>query len=72
MTQGSMKKVFTKHGLVQIQPAEGEKFDPNLHEALFTQPAEGKTANTVSTVTKVGYQLRGRTLRPAIVGVYTS
>ena len=72
MTQTSMQKVFTKHGLVQIAPPEGEKFDPNLHEALFTQPAEGKTAGTVVTVTKVGYLLRGRTLRPAVVGVYAS
>ena len=71
MTESQLQKLFTKHGLVKINPAEGEKFDPNFHEALFQQPsAEGKETDTVAVVTKVGYALHHRTLRPALVGVY--
>ena len=48
----------------------GEKFDPNVHEALFEVPAsEGKNPGEIAVVTKVGYRLHQRTLRPALVGV---
>jgi molecular chaperone GrpE len=39
MTETSLLKAFAKHGLVQIRP-EGQKFDPNLHEAVFEVPEE--------------------------------
>jgi len=68
MTNVQVQKVFTKHGLVKLNP-EGEKFDPYEHEALFHVPVEGKEPGTVATVTKVGYKLHGRTVRPALVGV---
>lgn len=68
MTELQMQKVFHKHGLLRLQP-EGLKFDPYEHEALFHAPVEGKAAGTVAVVTKVGYKLHGRTLRPALVGV---
>jgi len=72
LTESQLIKVFTRHGLIQISPAEGDKFDPNIHEALFQQPPpSGKAAGTVASVTKVGYTLHSRTLRPAIVGVFT-
>ncbi|KAG7461946.1 hypothetical protein MATL_G00196520 [Megalops atlanticus] len=68
MTEVQIQKVFTKHGLVRLNP-EGQKFDPYEHEALFHAPVEGKEPGTVAMVTKVGYKLHGRTLRPALVGV---
>ncbi|XP_017328707.1 grpE protein homolog 1, mitochondrial [Ictalurus punctatus] len=68
MTQVQIQKVFTKHGLVKLNPV-GLKFDPYEHEALFQIPFEGQEPGTVATVTKVGYKLHGRTLRPALVGV---
>ncbi|XP_012675872.1 grpE protein homolog 1, mitochondrial [Clupea harengus] len=68
MTDGQMQKVFTKHSLVKINP-DGQKFDPYEHEALFHAPIPGKEPGTVAAVTKVGYKLHGRTLRPALVGV---
>ena len=71
MTDGQLQKVFIRHGLVGINPEEGEKFDPNFHEALFQQPsAAGQEKDTVAVVTKVGYVLHGRTIRPALVGVF--
>ncbi|KAM8899576.1 grpE protein homolog 1, mitochondrial [Spinachia spinachia] len=68
MTEVQIQKVFTKHGLVKLNP-EGEKFDPYEHEALFHAPVDGREPGTVAMVTKVGYKLHGRTLRPALVGV---
>lgn len=68
MTEVQIQKVFTKHGLVKLNP-DGQKFDPYEHEALFHAPVEGKEPGSVAVVTKVGYKLHGRTLRPALVGV---
>ncbi|XP_077399735.1 grpE protein homolog 1, mitochondrial [Vanacampus margaritifer] len=68
ITEVQIQKVFTKHNLVKLNPY-GHKFDPYEHEALFHAPAEGKEPGTVTAVTKVGYKLHGRTLRPALVGV---
>jgi len=39
MTNDSLLKTFAKHGLIKIE-ALGQKFDPNLHEAVFQEPAE--------------------------------
>lgn len=68
MTEVQIQKVFTKHGLLRLDPI-GAKFDPYEHEALFHAPVEGKEPGTVALVSKVGYKLHGRTLRPALVGV---
>ncbi|XP_067847354.1 grpE protein homolog 1, mitochondrial [Heptranchias perlo] len=68
MTDVQLQKVFSKHGLVKLNPI-GAKFDPYEHEALFHTPVEGKEPGSVALVTKIGYKLHGRTLRPALVGV---
>lgn len=68
LTEAQMQKVFAKHGLLRLDPV-GARFDPYEHEALFHAPVEGKEAGTVALVSKVGYKLHGRTLRPALVGV---
>lgn len=68
MTEAQIQKVFTKHGLLRLDPV-GARFDPYEHEALFHAPAEGREPGTVALVSKVGYKLHGRTLRPALVGV---
>ncbi|XP_020847939.1 grpE protein homolog 1, mitochondrial [Phascolarctos cinereus] len=68
MTEVQIQKVFKKHGLLKLDPV-GAKFDPYEHEALFHTPVEGKEPGTIALVTKVGYKLHGRTLRPALVGV---
>ncbi|XP_005089975.1 grpE protein homolog 1, mitochondrial [Aplysia californica] len=75
MTESQLVKVFKKHGLESISPKEGEKFDPNIHEALFQVPIQAKEtqeADTVAIVQKIGFRLHSRTLRPALVGVFKS
>jgi len=69
MTETQLLKVFGKHGLTRVDPAAGDKFDPNLHEALFQLPVPDKENNTVAVVTQKGFALNGRTLRAAKVGV---
>ena len=57
-----------KFGLTQIA-AEGEMFDPNLHEAIAMVAWEGKPEGTVLAENRKGYLLNGRLLRPAQVTV---
>ena len=47
----------------------GETFDYNLHQALFEVNDPSKEAGTIAVVTKSGYMLHDRVLRPADVGV---
>lgn len=68
MTKASLDQVFKRNGLATINPLN-EKFDPNLHEALFQQPVENVEPNTVVVVSKIGYKLHERCIRPALVGV---
>ncbi|KAJ3042279.1 GrpE protein 1, mitochondrial [Rhizophlyctis rosea] len=68
MTRTNLLRTFKRFGIEPYEPV-GEKFDPNLHEALFYQPAEGKEPGTISAVVKIGYKLQDRVLRPAQVGV---
>ncbi|XP_059473093.1 grpE protein homolog, mitochondrial [Neocloeon triangulifer] len=68
MVSSSLQKVFKKYGVQVIDPL-GEKFNPNLHEALFQQEVENKEAGTVVAVSKIGYKLSDRVIRPALVGV---
>ncbi|KAI0449623.1 GrpE-domain-containing protein [Xylaria acuta] len=68
MTEGNMLSTLSKHGLDRFSP-EGEKFDPNEHEATFMTPMPGKEENTVFHVQQKGYKLNGRILRAAKVGV---
>lgn len=68
MTEQQLQTVFRRHGLVQLNPV-GQKFNPNEQHALFEVPAPDKEPGMVSIVTKIGYKLHDRTIRPAMVGV---
>ncbi|EGT79560.1 Protein grpE [Haemophilus haemolyticus M21621] len=47
----------------------GEAFNPDLHQAISMQPAEGFATNQISVVLQKGYTLNGRVIRPAMVMV---
>lgn len=47
----------------------GEAFNPDLHQAISMQPAEGFETNQISVVLQKGYTLSGRVIRPAMVMV---
>jgi len=54
---------------VEAFDPKGERFDPQLHEALSTQPAEGIESGVVLETLEKGYRLNGAVLRPARVVV---
>ncbi|MGC6530533.1 MAG: nucleotide exchange factor GrpE [Candidatus Puniceispirillaceae bacterium] len=68
MTVQDITKIMEKHGVEVIWP-EGEKFDYNLHQAMFEVPTNDAEAGTVVTVVQSGYKLHDRLIRPAMVGV---
>jgi len=68
VTQRSLRQLLKQEGVEPIR-AEGEPFDPTWHEAVGTVPPEHVNAErgTVVGVTRTGYRLNGRLLRPARV-----
>lgn len=68
MTDSVLLNIFEKHGLQKLDPL-GEKFDPNVHNAMFEAPDPTKEPGTVMHVAAPGYVLHGRCLRAAGVGV---
>lgn len=68
MTDDILLNTIKKHGLERFDPI-GEKFDPNMHEAVTMLPQPGKDNNTVFFVQSTGFKLNGRILRAAKVGV---
>jgi len=68
MTERELLAVLDRNGVKPVDPL-GEKFDPNLHQAMFEAPSTDKAAGTVIQVVAKGYTLQGRLLRPAMVGV---
>ncbi|WP_410497725.1 nucleotide exchange factor GrpE [Chitinibacter sp. S2-10] len=67
LTAKQLVTVFEKFELREINPM-GEKLDPNKHQAISTAPSD-EEANTVVQVMQKGYELCGRTIRPAMVVV---
>ncbi len=68
MTERGMGSALERHGVKKIEP-EGERFDPNFHQAMFEVPNPDLPANTVVQVVQTGYVIGERMLRPAMVGV---
>lgn len=68
MTEREMINGLGKHGVTKIDP-EGEKFDPNFHQAMFEIPNPDVPNGTVMQVVQSGYVIGERVLRPAMVGV---
>ena len=57
-----------RHKVSPVSPI-GEKFDPNMHEAMFEAPGTGQPAGTIIEVIETGYMMDERLLRPAKVGI---
>jgi molecular chaperone GrpE len=66
MTLKQLTSAFEKNRLLEILPAQGDKLDPNKHQAVAVVPAD-QEANTVVSVLQKGYMIADRLLRPAIV-----
>jgi molecular chaperone GrpE len=68
LTERELHKVLEKHGVKKFEP-KGEKFDPNLHQAMYEVPDPSLPNGTVAQVVQAGYMIGERVLRPALVGV---
>jgi molecular chaperone GrpE len=68
LTERELLKALEKNGMRQFSP-QGEKFDPNLHQAMYEVPDASVPAGSVVQVVQPGYMIGERVLRPALVGV---
>ncbi len=68
LTERELLNVMEKHGIRRLEP-QGQKFDPNLHQAMLEIPDPSVPAGTVVQVMQPGYTIGERVLRPALVGI---
>jgi molecular chaperone GrpE len=68
LTEREMQRLLAKHGVKPIE-AQGQKFDPHKHQAMFEVPDPSQPEGTVVQVMQAGYAIGDRVLRPAMVGV---
>ena len=69
LTLKQLTNVFEKFSLEEINPQPGEAFDPQMHQAMTTQPSDEFDTNQIAVVFRKGYRLHDRLIRPAMVVV---
>ena len=69
LTQRSLAACFERQKIIKLDPEPGEKFDHNLHQAMFETETDGQAPGSVIQVMQPGYKIAERLLRPAMVGV---
>jgi len=69
LTMRELINVFAKHGIVPVSPEVGDRFDPQMHQAMFEAPLPDTKAGDIIQVAAEGFMLHDRLLRPAQVGV---
>ncbi len=69
LTLKELTAVMAKHGVTLVSPAIGDRFDPQLHQAMFEAPLPETRAGDIIQVAAEGFLLHDRLLRPAQVGV---
>jgi molecular chaperone GrpE len=68
LTERELHKVLEKHGVRKFDPT-GERFDPNLHQAMYEVANAAVPAGQVMETIQIGYMIGDRILRPALVAV---
>jgi molecular chaperone GrpE len=68
LTAKDLTSVLGRHGVKRLDP-QGEKFDPNFHQAMFEAPDPNVPSGAVTQVVQSGWKIADRVLRPALVGV---
>lgn len=69
LTLKQLHAVAERNGLVEVAPRPGDAFNPEHHNAVSQQPADGIPSGTVVQAFQKGYVLNDRLLRPAMVVV---
>jgi molecular chaperone GrpE len=68
LTERELLKTLEKNGVSKFSP-QGEKFDPNVHQAMYEVPTSDLAPGLVAEVIQAGYMIGERVLRPAMVAV---
>jgi molecular chaperone GrpE len=68
LTERDLHAALGRYGVTKLSP-EGEKFDPNFHQAMYEMPHDTLPAGAVAQVVQSGWKIGERVLRPALVGV---
>jgi molecular chaperone GrpE len=68
LTERDLHAALGRYGVTKLSP-EGEKFDPNFHQAMYEVPNESLPAGSVADVVQSGWKIGERVLRPALVAV---
>ncbi|MDQ2139465.1 nucleotide exchange factor GrpE [Alcaligenaceae bacterium A4P071] len=66
VTLKQVSSAFERNRLTEVQPAQGDKFDPHKHQAISSVPGD-QPANTIVQTLQKGYMISDRVLRPALV-----
>lgn len=69
LTQKALLQAFDSNGLKRVAPEAGEAFNPHLHQAMMEQPSDTVPGGSVLQTMQSGFELFGRTIRPAMVVV---
>ena len=69
LTLRELQNVFAKHGVTIVEPQLGDRFNPNIHEAMFEAPVPDTKHGDIIQVMTVGFMIHDRLLRAAQVGV---
>ncbi|AFN36269.1 nucleotide exchange factor GrpE [Taylorella equigenitalis] len=67
LTYKQLTQALERNNLTEIQPNEGDKFDPNVHQAISSVPNADITKDGIVQVLQKGYKLADRVVRPALV-----
>jgi molecular chaperone GrpE len=68
LTERELLNALEKHGVKKLEPV-GQKFDPNMHQAMYEVPDSTAPAGHVVQVIQAGYMIGDRVLRPALVAI---
>jgi molecular chaperone GrpE len=68
LTERELMKILERNGVTKFSP-QGEKFDPNLHQAMYEVPTSDQPPGQVAQIIQAGYMIGDRVLRPALVAV---
>jgi molecular chaperone GrpE len=68
LTERELMKILEKNAVQKFSP-QGEKFDPNFHQAMYEVPTSDQPPGQVAQVIQAGYMIGDRVLRPALVAV---
>ncbi|MCB1368553.1 MAG: nucleotide exchange factor GrpE [Rhodobacteraceae bacterium] len=69
LTMRELLNTFSRHRIERVAPEAGEKFDPQIHQAMFEAPMPGLEGGKVIQTMAEGFVIGDRLLRPAQVGV---